>query len=376
MIYYICPKHFRHINWAPDDPSAPRLCGWEGCGTLLVYHPIHQYVYRKAEMRRAIDLRPIGRSVVVDQSGLVTPQSKQEKQEKVDEPNSNMPLETPITTMSNPFTLNLQQPQQEQKEQEDAPKESKVVLMSSSVMDVQGEEFGGFSFKPVLKESDSQAQLYEVLESKGYLFLCRDGEFRKFKTPTPFMLADETVPEPGVVSGGYCMHRQNKGCIMGRDDKLSDKTFYGKGEISYPDYIVYKSSIVFSLELKTPRGRSFKKYLAEHFYQEVVFSSGRSIVDELEARRRLTHRNVEICLLFDIRNVDDDDQVMTDLKNNIKSRIDRRNWWELNINGVIFYRTSGLTKRFTIGEILGGQSMGSSSQQMGLGSFFSKKEGV
>jgi hypothetical protein len=43
------------------------------------------------------------------------------------------------------------------------------------------------------------------------------------------------------------------------------------------------------------------------------------------------------------------------------------------VNGVLFYRSEGLTKRFTVGEILAGESMASSSQQTNIKSFFEKQ---
>ncbi len=158
---------------------------------------------------------------------------------------------------------------------------------------------------------------------------------------------------------------------MGRDDSLHDKTYYGAREISYPDFVVCRDSIVFSIELKTPREGTFKAYLSNHFYTEKVFAKGRSVVEEIDIRRGLTDGSVEICLLFDVRNLHSDDSVITDLKNSITLNAQRRSWWERNINGVLFYKKNlQLTKRFTIQEILSQQSIHNAQQQTNLASFF------
>lgn len=377
MIYLICPNVKYHINRAPGNPSNDWLCGWEGCRARLHYSPVYMFVYQKAPMQDAI-YAPGGSHV----SGFHQQQytnlfSAQHSDQAFQQQQQQLQQQAMMQQMMQ------QQAMQQQILRQNSPTPPIISpgIEIETEMEVETghnnntpQDFVEMTFgTPVIKEAHSQATLYQVLEKAGYLFLCRDGQFRKCKLGNQ-MTPDETVQEPGVVSGGYngyCPHQYHPMMIVGRNEYDQARRF-GAGQISYPDYVVQRSNITYSIELKTPRDRSFKKYLSDHFYIEQIFD--RSIVDELEIRRRLTQQQVEICLLFDIRNIDNDDQVMIDLKNSIKSRTDRQNWWKRNIKCVIFYKRTGLTKRFTVDEILAGQQITNTTQQSNLTSFFQKKE--
>lgn len=358
MIYFICPSNHTHINYAPGNPSNDWCCGWPNCGARLRYSPTCLFVYQKAEMMPAI-YAPGGAPISEFHMGQYEGFKLNPRMSHLFDPQPTIQTTTSISNLNSTSTSM-------DDEQFSPPPTSRIPPVFVEMT----------FYQPVIVESQSQETLYPVLDQKGYLFLCRNGKFGPYKPGNQITDPDETVPEPGVVgrhdAQGYCRHQYHPDIIMGRNE--SNKRFYGQGQISYPDYIVQKEGITYSIELKTPRGRSFKKYLGEHFYEEMVFSSGRSIVQELEIRRGLTPSQVEICLLFDIRNIDDDDQVLTDLKNNIASRLGRKNWWMTNINGVMFYKRSGLTKRFTISDVLAGQSINNTMQQKNIMSFFTNNK--
>lgn len=242
-----------------------------------------------------------------------------------------------------------------------------------------------------ISEAQSQELLYGVLESNGFLFLRRNGSYGPYKKPVQLFDPEETVPEPGMLTGGQITRHIHMSAI--RVGRLEDETPRGRGTVTYPDYLAQKKGITYSIELKTPWNTSFKEYLSQHFYDEKVFTDrsggSRSIVDEIEARKRLTPSGIYIAFLFDLRNVSDADQAVTDLKNSINASSDvrlaplgnstevrrqrRREWWTSNVFGVMFYTTSGLSKIFTVDEISGGAKLQSRGEQGRLDTFFKKK---
>lgn len=338
MIYFICPnKSCKKINRARGTPSNDWLCG--DCETRLKYHRLFMYVYRGAKMVEA-KYAPDGQQV--SQSDIEFYEKNQQEQDP--QPTPQLTSNSNVTNNSNVNTQ-LRMPE----------------LLELVIQPQQ---------KIVITESVSQEKLYSPLQNKGYLFLRRDGNFGKYKQGSSFVDAEETVPEPCVTKGGFQSHPYHSKMYVGRGEV---NRIFESGSVTYPDYVVKKDNVVYFIELKTPRNWTFKKYLSEHFYDEEVFG-GRSVVDEMNARQALTPGNVENIFLFDIRNNTDENQAITDLGNSIKSRNERKAWWMKNIKGIMLYSDSGLSKKFTLNEILDGQALTNKVEQKNIKSFFIKKK--
>lgn len=355
MFYLLCSRNATHLNIGKGIPNNDWACAW--CGAQLTFNPFVPFVNRQLlEQARDAVYSPRFQGSQVSQRDLALYDrfARQRPEGVPPAPPAPIPMSGPVfgSAMQGPAVSFADLARQYEESVREPPQVEAAVV-----------------------ERRSQEEMYGHLEGAGYLFLRRNGSFGAFKKPVALFDAEETVPEPGMVQGGYAKHMHVKALIVGRSE---DETPRGKGAVTYPDYVATKDGVTYSIELKTPRERTMGDYLSNHFYRERIFTDrqggSRSIVDELVARRKLTPSQVEIVLLFDIRNVADTGQVMTDLKNSIR-HAGHKTWWETNINGVMFYsRETGLTRRFTIGEVLGDVDIRSKGgEQKSIRSFFSKK---
>jgi len=229
--------------------------------------------------------------------------------------------------------------------------------------------------RAVIKESESQAVLYEVLQGVGYTFLRRDKNFGAYN---PGSESTCTVPEPGVTGDGAFTVRQTSGgeLVIGREENPMAEGYCQAGRVSYPDYFVMLNSVFYAIELKTPRVNNFKIYMSDTFWTDKGFG-GRSIENQLTARKKLMGSKVMQILLFDVRNMSDlvnasADAVLTDLKNSICHLKLRRAFFEATVNGVMLYNggTYNPSKLFSMSEILSGAA--SKGTQTNILSFLKK----
>jgi hypothetical protein len=333
VFYLLCSRNPTHLNIGKGIPNNDWACAW--CGARLTFNPFVPFVNRQLlEQAREAVYSPRFQGSQVSPVDLARyGQFAQQHPEGVPPaPERPMVVSGPVfgSAAQGPVLSFASVAREYQEAIQDPPRVEVAVV-----------------------ERRSQEEMYGHLEAAGYRFLQRNGHFGAYKKPVSLLDAEETVPEPGMVKGGYAKHMYINALIVGR---CEDETPRGKSTVTYPDYVARKNDVTYSIELKTPRERSMKTYLSNHFYEERVFTdrhgNSRSIVDELEARRALTPPLVEIVILFDIRNIADIDQVIPDLKNSIRSG-GRTKWWETMINGVMFYSdATKLTRRFMIAEVL------------------------
>lgn len=210
----------------------------------------------------------------------------------------------------------------------------------------------------LIKESQSQEQMYIYLVSANYMFLCRDKQFRAYKASTTALADDETVPEPGLYQGGYVMGQSTSGkqVVLGRNESGKSHIHFKKGTTTYPDYYVKLDNRIFAIELKTPRESTLSSFLSSHFLDEKVFTDGRTVEEELTYRRTildLQSENVDQVILFDLSNITKGDP-LRDICNFINYTHQRRQWFETNINRYLFHGDrEGIIefKPVTLGEI-------------------------
>ncbi|MET0397059.1 MAG: hypothetical protein ABW277_09575 [Longimicrobiaceae bacterium] len=358
MFYLLCPRNPTHLNIGKGIPNNDWACAW--CGAQLTFNPFVPFVNRQLlEQAREAVYSPRFQGSQVSPVDLARyGQFAQQRPEGVPPPPERQPTPIPMTgpvfgsAMQGPALSFADLARQYEESVRDPPQVEAAVV-----------------------ERRSQEEMYGHLEGAGYLFLRRNGSFGAYKRPVALFDAEETVPEPGMVKGGYTKHIHVRALIVGRGE---DETPRGKGTVTYPDYVATKDGVTYSIELKTPREHSMGDYLSNHFYRERIFTDrqggGRSILLELEARRTLTPSQVEIVLLFDVRNIADVGRVIADLKNSIL-HAGHKTWWETNINGVMFYsRETGLTRRFTIEEVVREVDIRSKGgEQKSIRSYFAKK---
>jgi len=244
-----------------------------------------------------------------------------------------------------------------------------VVKFANEIID---QDFSMSGQKVTLQESDSQEELYPHLNNAGFTFLARDLSFRGYKKGG---LDDEaaTIPEPGVITTNSYTTRLvdfvRRG--VGRLELGPEDGYFQKGLVTYPDYFTFKSSVIYAIELKTPRTKDFKTYLSAAFWTDANFGK-RSIADEMKNRRRIMPSTVMQVLLFDIRNftTPDSSAALIDLKNSVTSLNTRKEWFSTNINSVMFFNGT-LGKLISMPEILAGQE--SRGTQKNIMSYFGQK---
>lgn len=190
-------------------------------------------------------------------------------------------------------------------------------------------------------EAQSQGRIYHPLKCAKYTFLSRDKQFKAYKECTGSFDADETVPEPGLFQGGYVEGTNSLGqtVVLGRNETGKSQIYFKKGTTTYPDYYVKLDNRIFAIELKTPRESQLKTYLSNHFLEEKIFATGRTVKEELTYRRTildLQPEAVDQVILFDLSNVTRGDP-LRDLYNYIKQYSERKTWFETNINRYLFF---------------------------------------
>lgn len=238
--------------------------------------------------------------------------------------------------------------------------------------EIEDQDFAITGQKVTYQESDSQEELYLHLNNASFTFLSRDLNFRGYKKGG---LDDEaaTIPEPGVIATNAYTTRVvgfvRRG--IGRLEIKYEDGYFQEGLVTYPDYFTLKNSVIYAIELKTPRTKDFKTYLSAAFWTDANFGK-RSIVDEMKNRRRIMPNTVMQVLLFDIRNftTPDTSTALIDLKNSVRSLSQRKEWFSTNINSVMFFDGT-LSKLISMPEILAGQE--SRGTQKNIMSYFGQK---
>ncbi|QEY63372.1 hypothetical protein FXN65_15410 [Metapseudomonas lalkuanensis] len=227
--------------------------------------------------------------------------------------------------------------------------------------------------KIVLQESDSQEQLYEPLATKGFTFLARDLNFRAYKKGD-ISDPEATIPEPGVLGLNSYTTRLVSSARrgIGRLELVVQDGYFRVGLVTYPDYFAFKNSVLYAIELKTPKESTFKAYMSDSFWTDRKFDN-RSIVDEMKYRiEKLPKDKVMHVLLFDLRNMTRTTaaSALEDLSNSVSLNLRRKDWFTSHINSVMFF-DGKLSKLISMTEILAGET--SKGEQQNLGSFFTRK---
>jgi hypothetical protein len=232
----------------------------------------------------------------------------------------------------------------------------------------------------LLTEQQSQNQITEYLSRDGgFSFLLRDGSFGPYvvtERPTP----KQPVHEPGMVQGGYLCEKFTS-WVVGRleVERTTLATPLIKGGVTFPDFVLKKDAVEYSVELKTPR-TELREFLSESFYT-TNYRDGRTIVQEMNQRAALTPRHMEIIFMFDLRNSGQSvENAMADLRNSITHNSHRKDWWSQNIRGVIFITNSGVgshatfSMRYTMDQVLDKKTdTTSKSEQKFITSFLTRQ---
>jgi hypothetical protein len=144
--------------------------------------------------------------------------------------------------------------------------------------------------------------------------------------------------------------------VLGRLEIKPQEGYFQVGQITYPDYYVQRNTVIYAIEIKTPRTQSLQKYMSDHFWTE-KYRDGRSVMGELDARRKLLPSNVMQVMLFDVRNLAEGEDFLTSLHNSIAAFVSRKNWWLRVVNGVLFYdgKNHLPTKLISTDEVMGGK---------------------
>lgn len=221
-----------------------------------------------------------------------------------------------------------------------SPAEVKTeTIENKHVLDVQLFEQNQQGIRLRTTENLSQKKLYNVLNSRKFLFLCEDGQYRSLTEPD----ADSclgTVLEPGFTDGRPYVF---KGKIQGRDQRDMSR---GLCASTYPDFFGKFADQVFAIELKTPASGTFFSYLSDYFGELKHHEEGKTIRAEIEQRKRHLPMGVQQILLFDLENIDG--------KNAIKELVqyiaqedkdspfqNREAWFESHISGYMFFNLPG-----------------------------------
>ncbi|QMV64479.1 hypothetical protein VUJ49_05285 [Pseudomonas berkeleyensis] len=224
----------------------------------------------------------------------------------------------------------------------------------------------------VLQECDSQGHLYVELKSAGFAFLARDLNFRDYKEGG-VDIPDATIPEPGVMgANSYTARLVGEGDRhgIGRLEVVYGDGYFQKGLVTYPDYFVLRNRVIYAIELKTPREKSFKLYMSNSFWTDKKYGK-QSIEDEISNRKGKMASTVMQVLLFDTRNMKvNNEQALIDMANSIGYLKERKSWFKTHINAVMFFNGT-LSKLISIDEVISGEE--GTGTQTNILSFFKKK---
>ena len=188
-------------------------------------------------------------------------------------------------------------------------------------------------------ENLSQKRLYNILNSKNFLFLCEDGQYRSLTPPDPDSLMG-TVLEPGFTDGSpYKL----KGKIQGRDQRNMSLHLCAS---TYPDFFGKFANQLYAIELKTPASGTFFSYLCDYFGELKHHEEGKSIKLEIEQRTRHLPNDVQQILLFDLENIDGTHAIKDlvkyiGLEDKDSAFQSRAEWFERYISGYMFINLPG-----------------------------------